>query len=366
MRAPARRIVSVYAIVILLSAGFGIVQGPSPRTLIGALGDGLTGAIIGILLTAFEIQMRDVWPRQIRRLFKPLQVVLIRFSFYVAVFYLVPGVVAWAAQLIWPQIDARALVGDRHVALYFAFAILVNLFMAIRRMLGGKNLMALATGRYRRPREEEHIVAFLDLKGSTPLAERLGAARYHDFLNDVFFDLADPIVSAGASVYQYVGDEVVVTWPVARGLRNADCVKFLFAVDETLARRRAAYEQEFAAAPALRGALHIGTLMVGEIGDLNRQIVMIGDTMNTTARIEGACRQFGRDYVCSAAVLVRLGGLPEGIVAESLGPVALAGKAGQMDLFALVRAAEVTAGEAIAAPAEPLGEPVSTIAEQAG
>src|SRR6201999_3181337 len=104
-----------------------------------------------------------------------------------------------------------------------------------------------------------------------------------------FFDLADPIIESGATVYQYVGDEVVVTWPSARGLKNGDCIRYFFAVEEALARRRPSYLATYDAMPVLRGALHIGPLMVGEIGDLNRQIVMSGDTMNTTSRIEGAC-----------------------------------------------------------------------------
>jgi adenylate cyclase len=181
------------------------------------------------------------------------------------------------------------------------------------------------------------IVAFLDLRGSTQLAERMGTARYHDFLNDVFFDVADPILESGGSVYQYVGDEIVVTWSAPRGLKNAACVAFLFAVEDALARRRPAYLAEFDAVPTMRGALHIGPLMVGEIGDLNRQIVMIGDTMNTASRIEGACRKFGRDYIASGPLLERIGALPPGVVAESLGPVPLAGKSGELELFALSR-----------------------------
>lgn len=337
MRASDRRIISVYLIVILISGIFGVIQSPEPRNFLGELGDGIDGALIGIALTFFEIQMRDVHARKLRR-FKPWKIVLFRFAVYLAVFYFVPEIMGRVMQQIWPDRNIRELVGQHHLFLYFAFAMVVNLFMAIRRMLGAKNLLAMTTGRYRRPREEEHIVAFVDLKGSTPLAERLGPSRFHDFLNDVFFDAAGPIIDLGGEVYQYVGDEIVVTWSAARGLKNGDCVRFFFALEDALAERREAYLKEYGEVPSLRGALHIGPLMVGEIGDLNRQIVMIGDTMNTAARIEGACRKFGRDYVASASILVRLAQLPEAIRAESLGPVPLAGKSGEMELFALSRA----------------------------
>ncbi len=337
MRPQTARLVSVYVVVIVLAAGFGAAQAAEPRTLTGVLGGAVSGAAIGLLLTVFENAVRENWARRLRR-FKPWKIAVVRFLVYLAAFRYVPDAVFWIVRQVWPDTESSAFVGEHHLFRYFLFALAVNLFMAVRRMLGMRYLWAMTVGRYHRPREEERIVVFMDLKGSTPLAERLGTARYHDFLNDVFFDVAEPILDTGGAVYQYVGDEIVVTWEAERGLRNADCVRFLFAVEDALQARAQAYIDDYGSAPSLRGALHIGPLMVGEIGDLNRQIVMIGDTMNTAARIEGACRKFNRDYVASASVLVRLAGLPAGIQSESLGPVPLAGKAGEMELFALRRA----------------------------
>jgi len=328
------RLISVYLVVTVLSAGFGISQ--APDDLFGVLDGAVTGGLIGLALVSFERLVRDIWARELRR-FKPYTIAAARLLVYLACFTLIPNAVAWLTRSIRPDIDLGELVGQRNVLLYFAFALVVNLFMAVRRMLGIRYLWAMTLGRYRRPREEEHIVAFMDLKGSTPLAERLGPERYHDFLNDVFFDLADPITESGGDVYQYVGDEIVVTWTAKRGIKNASCVAFLFAVEDALARHRGTFLADYGAEPRLRGALHIGPLMVGEIGDLKRQIVMIGDTMNTAARIEGACRKFGRDYVASGLLLQRIGALPAGVSAESLGPVPLAGKSGEVELFALSR-----------------------------
>jgi adenylate cyclase len=93
---------------------------------------------------------------------------------------------------------------------------------------------------------------------------------------------------------------------------------------------------EFGAEPKLRAALHAGPLVVGEMGDLKREIVMLGDTMNTAARIEGACRSLAKDVIASAAAL-DLVPLPAAVSAQSLGVVALRGKESELELFALVR-----------------------------
>jgi adenylate cyclase len=91
-------------------------------------------------------------------------------------------------------------------------------------------------------------------------------------------------------------------------------------------------------APQLRAALHAGPVVVGEMGELRREIVILGDVMNTAARIEEACRATGHDVIASDAVL---GGRPPpaGIAAIPLGPMPLRGKAEPLVLFALAEAA---------------------------
>jgi adenylate cyclase len=111
-----------------------------------------------------------------------------------------------------------------------------------------------------------------------------------------------------------------------------------------LARRRGHYLAEFDAAPQLRGALHLGPLVVGEMGDVKREIVLLGDTMNTTARIEEACRTTGCDTIASAALVRAAQPMPEDVRAESLGRFELRGKEGALELFALSRAPIPAAG----------------------
>ena len=49
---------------------------------------------------------------------------------------------------------------------------------SVNELLGPGVLFAFAAGRYRRPRREERVLLYLDLCGSTALAERLGEAAF--------------------------------------------------------------------------------------------------------------------------------------------------------------------------------------------
>lgn len=166
------------------------------------------------------------------------------------------------------------------------FAIIIE----VARLLGKEATVSLLTGRYRRPRLENRIVLFADLVGSTALAERIGDLRFHAFLSDVAHDLSDPVEQARGDVHRYVGDAVIVTW--RQDQRNAPAAALTCAAEmhSALASAADSYRDVFGSAPKLRIAIHCGPLAAGEIGDWKKEIALLGDTMNTAARIESAAR----------------------------------------------------------------------------
>ena len=178
----------------------------------------------------------------------------------------------------------------------------ISTSVELLRLLGREATLAIFTGRYRRPRLENRIVLFADLVGATALAERLGELRFHEFLSDVSYDLSQPIERNGGEVHRYVGDAVIVTWPTAHPKsyeRSVACAK---AMPRALERKGKDYLARYGQEAKIRVAVHCGPVAAGEIGTWKKEIALLGDTMNTAARIENAARDFGVNVVISDAV----------------------------------------------------------------
>lgn len=228
------------------------------------------------------------------------------------------------------------------IAAYSLFIIwLIVLLLQVSRLVGERTLLAIALGRYHRSRAEERFFLFIDIVGSTPLAERLGPASVHKFLDRVFEIASDPIDDHRGEIYQYVRDEMVITWTLAEGRAGARPIACFFAVERALEQAVGEFQRDFDAVPGLRAALHAGAVISGEVGGSRRSIVFHGDVMNTTSRIESATRELGRAFLVSEDALSRVESTV-GYAVEDLGLQALRGRATPVRLYA-AKAMEIQA-----------------------
>ena len=221
------------------------------------------------------------------------------------------------------------------VGITFAGSMLVGAIYELVRLVGGRALVNVVLGRYRRPTREERVLLFLDLVGSTTLAEKMGELRVQDLLTRFFYDIDAAIVAYGGEVHAYVGDEVIVTWPVGATPERAyvDC---FFAIQDRIAALAGQYESEFGLVPEFRAGIHAGTVVISECGDSRRQVAYFGDTVNVAARLQAHCKEAGRPLLVSGELL-RL--LPAGndLLVDALGPTRLRGRAAPIEIFALAR-----------------------------
>ncbi len=224
----------------------------------------------------------------------------------------------------------------RIVAITFVLSVLFGAAFELTRLIGGRTLLNVILGRYRHPTREERVLMFLDLSGSTSLAEALGEVRMQELLTRFFFDIDGPIVAHGGEVHAYVGDEVIVTWPLTPRVSAGCCIDCFFAVADRVAENAKSYLQRFGSVPQFRAAFHAGPVVISECGDSHRQIAFFGDTLNVTARLRELCKEVRRPLLVSADLLSRVRAGPN-LRVEALGGAALRGRLAAVQVFAIER-----------------------------
>ncbi|HTP62112.1 MAG TPA: adenylate/guanylate cyclase domain-containing protein [Burkholderiales bacterium] len=199
------------------------------------------------------------------------------------------------------------------------------LLLQAASLVGRRTFLNLLRGRYRRPRMERRFFLFVDVVGSTAIAERLGPLEAHKFLAAVFSATAEPVAACRGEIYQYVGDEIVVTWTEAEGKPEARPLRCYFEMQAALAEAAPEFRRRFQAEPGLRAALHLGEVIAGEVGEQRRAIVFHGDVMNTASRLEQATRDAGVRFIASEAAVQALERQPD-LAYRDLGELQLRGR----------------------------------------
>jgi adenylate cyclase len=213
-------------------------------------------------------------------------------------------------------------------------SVLMNLVFGIANIIGPRAFLNFITGRYHSPVEENRFVLFVDIAGSTGLAERLGGVGIHRFLDRTFRLLTVAVVDYRGEVLNYIGDEVIVTWRESSGAIECRPLRCFTAMRDALAQASSQFEREFGAAPRIRGSLHFGPVIVGEIGDIKRAIVFNGDVMNTAARLEELSRSVDGGFLASRAAMERFNSAPP-FATRDLGRLPIRGRADGIDVVGI-------------------------------
>ncbi|MGB3636487.1 MAG: adenylate/guanylate cyclase domain-containing protein, partial [Rivularia sp. (in: cyanobacteria)] len=135
-------------------------------------------------------------------------------------------------------------------------------------------------------------------------------------------------------VYQYIGDEIVISWKLKNGLERNYCLQCFFDMKADLIKRQDAYLQKYGVFPDFKAALHFGEVTTGEIGALKKEIFFTGDVLNTTARIQGLCNEYNVDLLVSKVLIDQLD-FGNKYSVQILGKPQLKGKIDALDLVAV-------------------------------
>lgn len=154
-------------------------------------------------------------------------------------------------------------------------------------------------------------VLFSDLRGFTSLSETLPPVELVRQLNQYFERMVEVVFGHRGSIDKFVGDAIMAVWGRMGARQNdetfrEDANKAL----QTALRMKIALDElnhqwSSGGLPplALGIGIHQGGAIVGDIGSAAQsQFTAIGDTVNTSARLESATKQYGVDILISETV----------------------------------------------------------------
>ena len=323
----------IVSINIVTGVLFGLVMPDADlrNMLIG----GCIGAVISFVLSYYNLFFTPRYLNHIRLLpklaldyFIYIVTIVGLITFFFLFFNIIPGLTLG---------NIRSNIIFQMTLIFSAFLTFIFIvYNLINALLGKGTLSRMLLGFYHRPREEERIFLFLDVKGSTAIAEQIGHLKFLSLLDDIFFDISETILLTGGEIYKYVGDEAIITWKLRDGVKNANCLMCHLYIQEKLSQESRKYRDRYGVTPVLKGGVHGGTAVVGEMGLLKKEIAYLGDVLNTTAHIEGECNALGESFLVSGDML-KLIQLPDDVDAVSHGLRTLRGKKQPVELFGIRR-----------------------------
>ena len=167
----------------------------------------------------------------------------------------------------------------------------------------------------------------LTCAGSRPSRSHCRHPNSWPLLGRYFEAVADAVREEGGDVLKFLGDGVLSIFRVGEGWQPpAACAAAVRAVSRAIAAARAEDLPPFVA------ALHVGSVMYGNIGSLDRlDFTVVGPAVNMVSRLEGIAKASGETVVCSEAFASALAGT----FTRTMGRFELKGLVGEHEVFAV-------------------------------
>jgi len=295
------------------------------------------GIILGIAHSLLDL----IFERRVFRAMSYGKLILIKGVFYSFLFILIAYLTNFISFTISHGYIDFALYVKHVISVSFwpilfyvsLISILISITKQIDLKFGPGNLVNLLLGRFHKPRQDHRIFMFLDLKSSTTIAEKLGHIQFSRLIQDCFTDLTI-VRDYKADIYQYVGDEVVLSWSTAHGLENLNCIKAYFKFQNLLESRSSFYKKKYGFVPFFKAGLNVGDVTIAEVGQIKREIAFHGDTLNTAARIEGKCNDYNKSLLFSQPFKELIEDKKE-LPINVVGEIMLRGKAQPLKIYSI-------------------------------
>jgi len=210
----------------------------------------------------------------------------------------------------------------------------INFLLIMKNKVGHSVFIPIIFGKYHQPKEENRIFLFIDLKSSTRAAEQLGHRKYSLLIQDCFRDISDLVVKYEGAIYQFVGDEVVITWKAKKKNHYQNSVLLFFAYQKYLASRADFYKEKYGAAPLFKAAVNSGKVMVAEVGGgVKSEIAYHGDVLNSASRMIELCTLYQKELILSHGIMQNIDSDSKDLSFDFQGELQLRGKNKKIKIY---------------------------------
>ena len=190
--------------------------------------------------------------------------------------------------------------------------------------------------------EEREITAFFsDIQGFTGIAEKLAPRELVDLLNELLTEMTDIILAHEGTVDKFEGDAIIAFFGAPHDLSNQAASACMASIEmqERLRELREGWKEQGKPELKMRIGLSTGLAVVGNMGSRSRMdYTMMGDTVNTAARLEGVNKAYGTynlisESTCKAAAL-------ENVITRETDSIYVVGRKMPLKIYELIGHAE--------------------------
>jgi adenylate cyclase len=181
--------------------------------------------------------------------------------------------------------------------------------------------------------KREVVVLFSDIRGFTPLSEKMSPDEIASLLTEYFSEMVDVVFEHGGTLDKFIGDAVMALWgaPLARGDDADRAVRAAIAMQRRVDWLNAEWGRQGRQTIAVGIGLNAGEVFAGNIGSAQRlEYTVLGDPVNTASRL---CSRAGGGEVLLSETLYRR--LAEPPPVRALDPMPLKGKAQAVQVFSV-------------------------------
>ncbi|MFN8578212.1 MAG: adenylate/guanylate cyclase domain-containing protein [Candidatus Sericytochromatia bacterium] len=192
-------------------------------------------------------------------------------------------------------------------------------------------------------------VLFSDIAGFTTMSEKFPPEEVKRVLDEYLTAMTQIVFNNNGILDKYIGDAVMAIYGNVSSSDNADdafrCVKTAIEMQDKMKELRQKWVAEGSVAMQIRIGIHSGEALVGNFGSpLKMDYTVIGDTVNTAARLEGLNKDFGSTVMISQSTYELIS---NNIDVRSLGPAPVKGKSEAIHVYEVLGLSEEGKGKMV-------------------